>query len=432
MKKTVDLKKTIGKGYNRFWHCTKRYRVVKGSRGSKKSCTTAIWYISKMMEFYAKYNLKPNVLVIRRYYNTHKNSTRAQLVWAIDKLGVSHLWKIPKGDNELTYIPSGQKILFRGLDDPQSITSITVEDGYLCWVWFEEAFQVTSEDDFNKVDMSIRGDIPAPLFKQFTLTFNPWSDKSWLRRRFFNNSYDKEFEDETTFAISTTYMQNEFLGEDDLKIYELMKEKNPRRYKIEGLAEWGIAEGLIYENWKQEEFDIEELIMKHANEKDNRGLPNFVSVNGMDFGYNDPTAFVGAYADKKNYKIYIYYEYYERQMENRKIANALITAGFGKSLILADSEDPRTINELKLLGLYGIKGARKGAGSVVGGIQKLQDYEIIVHPRCVHTVEALSNYAWKKDKLTDKITNEPEHDFSHIPDALRYGCEDLQKFGIQV
>mgnify|MGYP002856310284 CR=1 FL=1 len=432
LKKTVDLKKTIGKGYNRFWHCTKRYRVVKGSRGSKKSCTTALWYISKMMEFYAKYNLKPNVLVIRRYYNTHKNSTRAQLVWAIDKLNVRHLWKIPKGDNELTYIPSGQKILFRGLDDPQSITSITVADGYLCWVWFEEAFQVTSEDDFNKIDMSIRGDIPAPLFKQFTLTFNPWSDKSWLRRRFFNNSYDKEFEDETTFAISTTYMQNEFLGEDDIKIYELMKEKNPRRYRIEGLAEWGIAEGLIYENWKQEEFDIEELIKKHANEKDNRGLPNFVSVNGMDFGYNDPTAFVGAYADKKNYKIYIYYEYYERQMENRKIANALITAGFGKSLILADSEDPRTINELKLLGLYGIRGARKGAGSVVGGIQKLQDYEIIVHPRCVHTVEALSNYAWKKDKLTDKITNEPEHDFSHIPDALRYGCEDLQKFGIQV
>lgn len=430
--KKIDLKKIIGKGYNRFWHCTKRYRVVKGSRGSKKSCTTALWYIAKIMEYFHRYNLKPNVLVIRRYYNTHKNSTRAQLVWAIDKLNVRHLWKIPKGDNELTYLPSGQKILFRGLDDPQSITSITVEDGYLCWVWFEEAFQVTSEDDFNKIDMSIRGDIPAPLFKQFTLTFNPWSDKSWLRRRFFNDSYDKEFEDETTFAISTTYMQNEFLGEDDIKIYEIMKEKNPRRYKIEGLAEWGIAEGLIYENWKQEEFDIDELIQLHSKEKDKRGLHSFVSVNGMDFGYNDPTAFVGAYADKKNYKIYIYYEYYERQMENRKIANALITAGFGRAIIRADSEDPRTINELKLLGLYGIKGAKKGAGSVLGGIQKLQDYEIIVHPRCEHTIEALSNYAWKKDKLTDKITNEPEHDFSHIPDALRYGCEDLQKFGIQV
>jgi phage terminase large subunit len=422
----ISIKKIIGKGYNRFWNCKKRYRVVKGSRGSKKSCTTAIWYISMMMKYYKKYKLKPNVLVIRRFYNTHKNSTRAQLVWAINKLGVKHLWKIPKGDNELTYIPSGQKILFRGLDDPQSITSITVEEGYLCWVWFEEAFQITSEDDFNKIDMSIRGEIPAPLFKQITLTFNPWSDKSWLKRRFFDNS------DIDTLALTTTYLMNEFLGDDDIAIFEKMKELNPKRYRIEGLAEWGISEGLIYTNWKVEGFDIDTLLQEHYGEKDDRGLANFVSCNGMDFGYNDPTAFVGAYADKKRYKIYVYYEYYERQMENRKIANALITAGFGRCKILADSEDPRTINELKLLGLYGIKGAKKGAGSVAGGIQKLQDYEIIVHPKCEHTIEALSNYAWKKDRMTDKITNEPEHDFSHIPDALRYGCEDLQKFGIMV
>ena len=421
----IRIKKIIGKGYNRFWHCKKRYRVVKGSRGSKKSCTTALWYVAKMMEFYYQYNLKPNVLVIRRFYNTHKNSTRAQLVWAINKLKVRHLWKIPKGDNELTFLPSGQKILFRGLDDPQSITSITVEDGYLCWVWFEEVFQVTSEDDFNKIDMSIRGEIPAPLFKQFTLTFNPWSDKSWLKKRFFDNP------DEDTFAITTTYMLNEFLGEDDIAIYEKMKKQNPRRYEIEGLGNWGISEGLIYTNWKVEEFDIDTLLQEHYGEKDRRGLPNFVSCNGMDFGYNDPTFFVGAYADKMRYKVYVYFEFCETTMENRKIAGKIITAGFGKSIIRADSEDPRTINELRLLGLNGIRGAKKGAGSVLGGIQKLQDYEIIVHPRCPHMIEALSNYAWAKDKF-DKIINEPEHDFSHGPDALRYGCEDLQKFGIQV
>lgn len=423
----ISIKKIIGKGYNRFWNCKRRYRAVKGSRGSKKSCTTAIWFIFMMMEFYKKYKLKPNVLVIRRFYNTHKNSTRAQLVWAIKKLGVKHLWKIPKGDNELTYIPSGQKILFRGLDDPQSITSITVEDGYLCWVWFEEAFQVTSEDDFNKIDMSIRGEIPAPLFKQITLTFNPWSDKSWLKRRFFDNP------DNDTLALTTTYMDNEFLGEDDLAIFEKMKEQNPKRYRIEGLAEWGISEGLIYTNWKVEDFDIDILLQEHYGEKDSRGLPNFVSCNGMDFGYSaDPTFFVASYADKKNYKIYIYYEFCETTMSNQKIANTVITAGFGKSSIYADSEDPRTINELRLLGLRGIRGCKKGAGSVLGGIQRLQDYEIIVHPRCAHIIEELSNYAWKKDKMTDKIMNEPEHDFSHGMDALRYATETLPRFGIQV
>ena len=422
----LSIRDIVGQGYDDFWNCTKRYRVVKGSRGSKKSTTTALWYIYNLMKFYHSYNLKPNLLVVRRYFNTNWDSTRAQLIWAINKFHVQHLWKIPKSEHTLTYIPSGQQILFRGLDDPQSITSITVPDGFICWVWFEEAFQITSEDDFNKIDLSIRGDVPFPLFKQFTFTFNPWSDKHWLKRRFFDNP------DENTFAITTNYMVNEFLGKDDIEIYEKMKEMNPRRYQIEGLGEWGISEGLIYTKWEIKDFSIEELIDAKGREKDIRGLPNFVSCNGMDFGYTDPTAFIGAYADKKNYTIYIWYEFFEVTMENRKIAGRLITDGFGKTMIRADSEDPRTINELRLLGLRGIKGARKGSGSVEGGIQKLQDYTMIVHPRCVHTIEALSNYAWKRDKNTDKPTNVPEHDFSHIPDAIRYGCEDLSKFGVRV
>ena len=289
----LSLKSIVGQGYDEFWKCTKRYRAVKGSRGSKKSTTTALWYVFNMMKFYYQYNLKPNVLVVRRYFNTNWDSTRAQLIWAINKLQVTHLWKIPKSEHTLTFIPSGQQILFRGLDDPQSITSITVPDGYLCWVWFEEAFQITSEEDFNKIDLSIRGEIPSPLFKQFTFTFNPWSDKHWLKRRFFDNP------DENTFTLTTNYMVNEFLGKDDVEVYEQMKILNPRRYAIEGLGEWGISEGLIYTNWRIEEFDVQDLLDENRNQKDKRGLPNLVSCNGMDFGYNDPTAFVGAYADKK-------------------------------------------------------------------------------------------------------------------------------------
>jgi phage terminase large subunit len=419
----IDLEEAVGLNYDDFLYSKKRYLVCKGSRGSKKSCTTAL----KVIYFMMKYSrFKPNTLVVRKYFNTHKNSTRAQLIWAIDKLGVRSLWRIPRGENTLTFLPTGQQILFRGMDDPQSITSITVSEGYLCWVWIEECFQITKEEDFNKLDMSIRGKLPPELFHQFILTFNPWSDRHWLKSKFFDNP------DENTLAITTNYMMNEFLSESDIRLYEIMKERYPKRYRIEGLGEWGIAEGLIYENWHEEDFDINELLEKNRNKKDNRGLPAFVSVHGMDFGYNDPTFFVGAYADKKEYKIYIFYEYCEVQMENRKIAAKLIEDGFEDAIIRADSEDPRTINELRLLGLNGIRGAKKGAGSVVGGIQKLQDYELIVSPKCPHMMEALSNYAWKKDRMTDKIMNEPEHDFSHGPDALRYGCEDLSKFGIQV
>ena len=143
----INLPSKIGKGYRSFWQCKKRYRVVKGGRGSKKSTTTAQWIIYNMM----KYSLS-NCLVIRRFFNTHKDSTYTQLKWAANNLGVSHLWNFSKSPLEATYKPTGQKILFRGLDDPQSITSITVEVGYLCWCWFEEAFQIMNEDDFNKID----------------------------------------------------------------------------------------------------------------------------------------------------------------------------------------------------------------------------------------------------------------------------------------
>ena len=419
----IDLEEAVGLNYDDFLYSKKRYLACKGSRGSKKSCTTAL----KIIYFMMKYSgLKPNTLVIRKYFNTHKNSTRAQLIWAIDKLGVRDLWNIPKGELTLTFKLTGQQILFRGMDDPQSITSITVPDGYLCWTWIEESFQITKEEDFNKLDMSIRGQLPSGLFHQFILTFNPWSDRHWLKARFFDNP------DENTLAITTNYMMNEFLSESDIRLYEIMKERYPRRYRIEGLGEWGIAEGLIFENWHEEDFDIDELIEKNRGKRTERGLTAFVQCCGIDFGYTDATAFTAMYVDRKDYKIYIYFELYGSYMENKKIANALIDNGFGNAIIYGDSEDPRTIRELQLLSVTGIRPVKKGAGSVLSGIQKLQDFEIIVHPRCQHTIESLCNYAWEKDRLSGAILPKPEHEFSHIPDSIRYACSEISKFGLQV
>lgn len=167
-KNTISLPDIIGKGYGKFWKFKGRYRVVKGGRGSKKSCTTALWLIYNIMKMPLA-----NALVVRKFYNTHRDSTFAQLKWAINRLGVTHLWKTTMNPLEMIYMPTGQKILFRGFDDPQSITSITVEKGYLCWCWIEEAFQITDESEFNKLDMSIRGELPPGYFKQITLTFNP-------------------------------------------------------------------------------------------------------------------------------------------------------------------------------------------------------------------------------------------------------------------
>lgn len=401
----INLPKKIGKGYKKFWNFKGRYRVVKGSRGSKKSTTASQWIIYNMM----KYPLS-NTLIVRRVFNTHKDSTYAQLKWATHNLGVSHLWYFSKSPLEATYLPTGQKILFRGMDDPMSITSITVEKGYLCWVWFEEAFQIMDEDSFNKIDMSIRGELPKGYFKQLTLTFNPWSEKHWIKKRFYDTK------DNDVLALTTTYKCNEFLGEDDKGIFEKMKKNNPRRYSIEGEGNWGIAEGLVYENWETKEFDYKEISKKAAVK----------SCFGLDFGYtNDPTAFICLLVDEKEKEIYIFDEHYQKAMKNNDIANMIKYKGYSKEKIIADSAEPKSIDELKMFGIPRVQNAAKGKDSVLNGIQFIQQYKIYVHPKCENTIIELSNYVW--DNKEGQILNKPIDDYNHLMDAFRYAMEQLKK-----
>lgn len=405
----INLPQIVGKGYATYWNYKGRYRVVKGGRGSKKSTTTALWIIYNMM----KYPLA-NTLIIRRVFNTHKDSTYTQLKWASNVLKVSHLWKFSKSPLEATYIPTGQKILFRGLDDPMSITSITVEHGHLCWCWFEEAFQVMNEDDFNKVDMSIRGELPKGYFKQITLSFNPWSEKHWLKKRFF------DAEDEDVLAITTNYACNEFLGEDDKKLFEKMKINNPRRYNIEGLGNWGIAEGLIYNNFEELDFDIEEIKKRE----------NIKSAFGLDFGYtNDATAFICSLIDLDNMEIFIFDEHYQKAMSNKMIADMIKYKGYAKERIVGDSSEPKSIDDIKRQGIYRIKGARKGKDSILNGIQYIQDFKIYVHPKCENTLIELSNYVW--DTKEGNVINKPIDDYNHLMDALRYSLEDIRLGGVK-
>ena len=169
MNKYTSLQQVIGAGYNAFWNCRKRYRVVKGGKASKKSTTAALWYILHLMKYPGA-----NLLVVRKVMDTHRNSTLASLQWAVDKLGVSRLWRTTKTPLEMIYKPTGQKILFRGFDDWQKLAGITVPVGHLCWVWIEEAYEIEREADFDKLDLSVpRG--PLPLFKQTTTTFKPWN-----------------------------------------------------------------------------------------------------------------------------------------------------------------------------------------------------------------------------------------------------------------
>ena len=402
-KKDYYLPDIVGRGYKTFWNFKGRYRVVKGSRASKKSKTTALWIIYNMQRY-----AQSNTLVIRKTFRTLKDSCWTDLKWAVHRLGTDYLWNFTLSPLEATYIPTGQKILFRGLDDPLKVTSITVGVGVLCWMWIEEAYEIMSEEDFDMLDESIRGECPEGLWKQITLTFNPWNERHWIKHRFF------DAEDPDICALTTNYLCNEWLDQADLQVFERMKIQNPRRYAVAGLGGWGIVDGLVYENWVEESFTLEQIRKGH----------DLKTVCGLDFGYtNDPSAFVVMFIDLKSQDLWIWDEFYEKGLSNRKICSLITSMEYSKEKITADSQEPKSIDELHGMGLR-IKGAKKGKDSIKNGIQWIQELKIHVHPRCVNFLTEISNYTWDKDKFGKKL-NIPIDDFNHLMDGMRYGLEDF-------
>lgn len=400
----ISISQTIGIGYNRFWNNKQFYRAVKGSRGSKKSKNTAINYIHRIM----KYSWA-NLLVIRRYSNTNRQSTFTDLKWAAARLKVGHLFRFNESMPEITYEPTGQKILFRGLDDPLKITSISVDIGILAWVWVEEAYQIESMDDFDTVVESIRGSHDDPkFFKQITLTFNPWSERHWLKREFF----DAKTKRRDVFSDTTTFRVNEWLDDVDRQRMEDLYRTNPRRARIVCDGEWGVAEGLVFNNFRVKDFDPIQKI-KEIQE----------ITHGQDYGFtNDPTTLVSSVVDLKNKEIWIYDEHYELAMTTDDIYKMLSNKDLLNASITGDSAEPRLIRELNSKGVRRLHRSIKGAGSVNQGILFLQGFKIYIHPSCEHTIEEFNTYTFTKDK-EDKWTNVPIDDNNHIIDALRYSME---------
>lgn len=411
----IKIKDVIGKNYDLFWNDKHFYRVVKGSRGSKKSKTIAINMIYRIMKY-----PESNLLVIRRVFNTLRNSCRADLIWAINRLKVNHLWRVPKGEHTLTYLPTGQQILFAGLDDPLKLTSITVAQGYLNFVWIEEAFQIEKQEMFETLEESIRGILPSHLFHQITLSFNPWSEDHWLRKRFYNDTYDREYTDDLIYATTTDYTMNEFLDEVTLKRFEEMKIKRPNRFRVAGLGEWGIAEGLVYNNWEVLEFDPVKLL---------RSDFSLEAAFGLDFGFtNDPSAFIAVIVDLRNKRLFIFDEFYKKRLLNNEIAEEIKIRGYSKDEITADCAEAKSIEEIRSYGISRIKQSSKGKGSVNQGIQYIQQFDIYVHPKCTNTIMEFKNYVWEeKNGIT---LNKAADNYNHLMDALRYALEKYSTGGV--
>lgn len=403
----IKISEIVGQGYEKFWNCKKRYRVLKGGKGSKKSATTALNFIFRLMK-----EKESNLLVVRQVMNTHRDSTFAQLKWAQERLGVSEYWNNTVSPLEMVYKPTGQKIIFRGFDDVLKLASTTVPKGYLNYVWIEEAFEIANEADFDKLDLSMpRGKIKPPLYKQTTITFNPWSETHWLKKRFF----DESSSDTQTF--STNYLCNEFLDETDRLVFERMKKTNRRKYEVAGLGNWGISEGLVFENWSVGEIQISEN-QRHF----------WKSFFGLDYGYtNDPTAFVAFMANPVTKQIYIYKEFYEKRMLNCDIANRIKALGFSKERIRADCAEPKSNDDLRRLGISRITPSVKGHDSILNGISAICEYTITVNPNCVNMIRELSSYVYD-DKRSANGQRLPKDSENHLCDALRYAFEDVKFF----
>lgn len=376
-----------------------RFNVFYGGAGSGKS----VFVFQKMIFKYLKF---PNrkCLVIRKVQNTLKDSVFSLCKGILSDWQIYDQCKINKTDLTIE-LPNGSTFLFKGLDDPERIKSIYGIDDIV----IEECTEI-DDFTFDQLNLRLRSD---NLYNQIHVMFNPVSKSNWVFNRWFDSMNSEPKQDlEDTIVLKTTYKDNKFLPQEYIKSLLSMKKNNPVYYRIYALGEFATLGKLIYTNWKVEDFDYREILRTNRNAK---------AVFNLDFGYtNDPTAFGCEILDEVNKKIWIFDEFQEKGLLNDEIAQRIIEKGYRKEMIVCDSAEPKSIEELRRNGLDRAVASIKGRDSIKNGIQLLQQYEIIVHPSCTCIQEELKNYTWKKDKNGVYI-NEPIDKFNHSLDSLRYG-----------
>lgn len=380
-----------------------RYEVYYGGAGSGKS----VFVAQKLL--YKALRDKRKILVLRKVGRTVKNSVFQLLIDTLVDWKIIDKCKINKTDFSIE-LPNGSLFLCTGLDDSEKIKSITG----LTDAWLEEATEFV-QDDFNQIDLRIRHTFAQS--QQIVLSFNPVSKANWCYQLFFREKFDSEQEEKEVAEFRakvqihhTNYLDNKFLPQSYIDSLLLLKGTNPTYYKIYALGEFGSLDKLIFSNWRIAAFKHEEI----------KGE----LLVGLDFGFvNDPTALVASLLVEEEKKIYIFKECFEKGLLNNQIAELISSLGFSKSTIIADAAEQKSIEEIKRCGIARIKPATKGQGSILQGIQKLQQYEIIIHPECKDLIEEFRNYSWEKDKSTNEYVNKPIDKYNHGIDALRYSLQ---------
>ncbi len=372
----------------------KKFEIYVGGAGSGKSVFVCQKIIIKALVS------KRRVLIIRKTGVSLRESCWRLILDILSDWQILQYCTVNKTDLTIGF-PNGSSFLLKGLDDPEKIKSITgVTD---CWI--EEATELTAED-FDQLTLRLRERVGET---QFFLTFNPVSKSKFVYKRWFEPN--AEIPDDT-FILKTTYRDNRFLTEDYIKTLEDKIKTNPTYYKIYALGEFCSLDKLVYNNWEvkdKENFDGELCV-------------------GVDWGFvNDPSVVIASLVNEKARELYIFDEGYAKGLTNSGVAQMIKNHGFAKSEIICDSAEPKSVEEIRKLGIYRAKPSVKGQDSVRMGINYLQEYKMYVSPKCVQTIEELENYAWRKDKQTGEYINEPIDDYNHCLDALRYSIQKVWK-----
>lgn len=409
MTEVKRLSQLIPSHFHDLWRATKDESILnivaKGGRGSGKSSDTAIIITQLIMRY------PVNALILRKIDNTLASSVFEQIKWAINEMQVSHLFQVKVSPMEIIYKPRGNKMIFRGAQNPERIKSLKDARFSFAIAWIEELAEFKTEDEVTTITNSLlRGELDDGLFYKFYYTYNPPKRKqSWV-----NKKYETSFQPDNTFVHHSTYMNNPYIAKEFIKEAEGAKQRNEMRYRWEYLGE-AIGSGVVPFNNLQIESIPQDLYDTFDNIR-----------NAVDFGYaTDPLAFVRWHYDKKKRIIYAMDEYYGVQISNREFANWLHKKGYQSDDIYADSAEPKSIAELKKEhGIKRIKGVKKGKDSVEYGEQWLDDLQaIVIDPkRTPNIAREFENIDYETDK-DGNVKPRLEDKDNHSIDATRYALE---------
>lgn len=374
-----------------------------GGRGSLKSS-----FVSLIVPVLLINNPGTHAVVLRKVANTIRDSVYAQYVWAIGELGMAAYWDAKVSPMELIYRPTGQKIMFRGADDPMKIKSIKVPFGYIAITHFEEKDQFAGRAEIRTILQStMRGGSKFWNFESYNppISRDNWANKDSLEER------------EDRLCNKTTYLQApaEWLGEQFILEAEHLKETDERAYQHEYL---GIPVGLggnVFENLELREItDDEVATFDHI-------------YQGADWGwFPDPFAFIRVHYDRARETVYFIDEIYKNKLSNEESAGIIMERGYNDTFITCDSAEPKSVADYRAMRLPA-KEAVKGPGSVEYGMKWLQRRTLVIdRKRTPHAYDEFVNYEYERDKDGEIISGYPDEN-NHLIDATRYALERVYR-----